>query len=101
MEGHDVPVYLINTGWTGGPYGVGSRISLPTTRAIIDACIRGDLKKTKFKAIPRFHLSIPEACPGVPAEILNPSQTWRDRQAYEAQAEKLSQLFEQNFRKFA
>ena len=101
IERHDVPVYLINTGWTGGPYGVGSRISLPTTRAIIDACIRGDLKKTKFKAIPRFHLSIPEACPGVPAEILNPSQTWRDRQAYEAQAEKLSQLFEQNFRKFA
>ncbi len=98
---HNVPVYLINTGWIGGGYGAGQRISLPYTRAIIDACIRGDFKNVKFKPISKFRLSIPESCPGVPSEILQPSNTWSDKKAYAAQAEKLFQLFEQNFRKFS
>lgn len=97
---YNVPVYLINTGWQGGPYGVGRRISLPRTRAMIHACLSGEIQKAVFKTVPQFHLSIPTECPGVPADILDPSRSWSDKQAYAAQAAKLAGLFEQNFAKF-
>lgn len=90
---HKTPVYLINTGWIKGPFGVGERISLPYTRAIIDACISGTIEKATWKPLPQFHLSIPNECPGVPKEILDPANTWKDKQAYQTQAEKLAALF--------
>lgn len=97
---HKVPVYLINTGWIGGPYGVGKRISLPHTRAIIEACLDGDFANTEWIPKPQFRLSIPKECPGVPSKLLEPSATWADAKAYAAQAGKLVNLFEQNFARF-
>lgn len=97
---HQVPVYLINTGWTGGIYGVGKRISLPYTRAIIEACLNGALEKTNFKPNKQFHLNIPGECPGVPKEILEPSNTWKSKEDYALQAEKLANLFAENYKKF-
>ncbi|MDO8494111.1 MAG: phosphoenolpyruvate carboxykinase (ATP), partial [Deltaproteobacteria bacterium] len=85
---HKTPVYLINTGWGGGPYGVGKRISLPHTRAIITACLEGKLGDAHWTPVPQFRLSIPNKCPGVPSEILDPSQTWQDKAAYKTQADK-------------
>lgn len=96
---YDVPVYLINTGWSGGPFGVGKRISLPHTRAIIDACIDGALNKAVWTPKKEFRLSIPSECPGVPSEILNPIHTWEDKSAYQTQAAKLVALFEENYTK--
>lgn len=90
---YKTPVYLLNTGWIKGPFGVGERISLPTTRAIIDACISGAIKKANWKPMPQFHLSIPSECPGVPKEILDPANCWKESQAYVVQAEKLAALF--------
>ena len=95
---HKTPIYLINTGWIKGPFGVGERISLPHTRAIIDACLSDAIEKTDWKKIPQFHLSIPSECPGVPKEILDPANCWKDRQAYVTQAAKLAKLFEENAR---
>lgn len=97
---HNVPVYLINTGWIGGPYGVGKRISLPHTRAIIQAALDGQLAGGEWIPNAQFRLSIPRTCPGVPSKILEPSATWPDTKAYAAQAEKLAKLFQQNFAKF-
>lgn len=97
---HGVPVYLINTGWIGGPYGVGKRIALPHTRAIIQACISSALSRAAYTPVPQFRLSIPKGCPGVPPEILDPSNTWSDKPAYQAQAAKLAALFERNFGRF-
>lgn len=97
---HKIPVYLINTGWTGGPYGVGKRISLPHTRAIITACLERKLEEAAWVPLPQFRLSIPTTCPGVPANILNPKNTWKDPAAYETQAAKLEQLFVQNYSRF-
>jgi len=92
---HRTPIYLINTGWIKGPFGIGERISLPHTRAIIDACLSGAIEKTDWKLIPQFHLSIPSECPGIPKEILDPSNSWTNKQAYAAQAAKLAKLFEE------
>lgn len=97
---HKVPVYLINTGWIGGPYGVGKRISLPHTRAIIQAAIDGQFEGVGFKPFSQFRMSIPDECPGLPSKILEPSTLWADKKAYQAQAAKLAQLFEQNFARF-
>lgn len=100
LKTHQVPVYLINTGWIGGPVGVGERISLPHTRAIINACLNGSLLKTNFTPVPQFHLSIPSECPGVPSDILNPVNAWKDKQAYALQAAKLASLFANNYKRF-
>ena len=100
LKKHQVPVYLINTGWIGGPVGVGERISLPHTRAIINACLNGSLSKTDFTPVPQFHLSIPAECPNVPSNILNPSNAWKDKQAYASQATKLADLFAKNYKRF-
>jgi len=97
---HNVRVYLINTGWTGGPYGVGKRISLPHTRAIVDAVLSGELEKATFVEDPIFRVLVPTSCPGVPSEVLNPKNTWSDPEAYDAQAKKLARLFQENFAKF-
>jgi phosphoenolpyruvate carboxykinase (ATP) len=99
MEKHDTRCVLLNTGWGGGPYGVGKRISIQHTRALLDAALRGDLDegKVEFEEHPVFGLKMPTSCPGVPDEILNPRNTWQDQAAYDAAAEKLRGMFQQNF----
>ncbi len=96
----NVNVWLINTGWTGGPYGVGSRMKLSYTRAMITAALEGNLN-VSFTAHPTFGVLMPDSCPNVPAELLHPRNTWNDKSAYDAQCNKLAVLFNDNFKKFA
>jgi phosphoenolpyruvate carboxykinase (ATP) len=97
---HNTKVYLINTGWYGGPYGIGKRIDLNYTRAMVTAVINGDLEKSSFKLHQIFNLEIPLECPGVPNELLDPALTWNNRKEYSQAATKLANLFIQNFQKF-
>jgi phosphoenolpyruvate carboxykinase (ATP) len=101
MRRHDVVCWLVNTGWNGGPYGTGERISLPHTRALLSAALSGELAKARFRRQPEFGLMIPEACPGVPSEILDPKATWDDKEAYERMARDVAGRFELNFERFA
>lgn len=98
---HNVHVWLINTGWTGGPYGVGKRIYLPYTRAMVRAALTGKLDNVPTRTDPYFGLEIPMECPDVPAEVLDPRKTWADPQAYDQQAHKLIAQFAENFTQFA
>ncbi len=97
---HKVSCWLLNTGWSGGPHGVGKRISLPHTRAIIHAVLSGDLAKAPMQTDPIFGLQVPQACPNVPTEILNPRNTWKDKDAFDKQARALAVMFHDNFKKF-
>src|SRR5215213_3720019 len=97
---HDSRVYLINTGWSGGPYGIGKRIDLKYTRSMVTAVINGELDKRSFKFHQIFNLEIPLECPGVPNELLDPAQTWNNQKEYLQAATKLANLFIQNFQKF-
>lgn len=97
---HQTKVWLINTGWIGGGYGVGKRINLPYTRAIIDAIHAGQFKDVIFHTEPYFNLSIPTTCSNVPNGILNPIDSWSDKDAYIEQAKKLKNLFDENYLKF-
>ena len=97
---HKSRVYLINTGWSGGPYGVGNRMKISYTRAIVSAALSGELEKTEFTADPIFKVLIPNACPGVPADVLQPRNTWSDKSAYDQKAKELANLFSNNFKKF-
>jgi phosphoenolpyruvate carboxykinase (ATP) len=101
LQQHRTDAWLINTGWTGGAYSAGSRIRLSHTRAIIDAIHSGQLAKAQFVAEPVFGLSIPTSCPGVPAEILNPRNTWTKSASYDATALHLAKLFRSNFEQYA
>jgi len=101
MQQHAASAWLINTGWTGGPYGTGSRIKLAHTRAIVAAVHAGSLAKSATVIEPRFGLSVPISCPNVPSEVLLPRQTWQDAAAYDAAAQKLAGLFRENFSHFA
>lgn len=96
-----VNVWLVNTGWTGGPYGVGTRMSLPYTRALITAALDGQLEKVDYESHETFGLAMPLSCAGVPAEILNPRHTWKDKDAYDHRANDLAAAFLRNFEKFA
>ncbi|MGB0384542.1 MAG: phosphoenolpyruvate carboxykinase (ATP) [Ardenticatenaceae bacterium] len=100
MERHGANAWLVNTGWTGGPYGVGSRIKLKYTRAIIDAIHDGALDHVEYVTDPRFGLAVPTSCPNVPSELLIPKNTWADSDAYDAQAHKLAHLFQRNFEQY-
>jgi phosphoenolpyruvate carboxykinase (ATP) len=100
MEQHQVNIWLVNTGWSGGPYGVGERISLPNTRAIITAALTGKLDDVSYRKLPVFGLNIPEQVPGVPQEILDPKLTWEDPAAYDEKALILAQEFTENFKQF-
>lgn len=97
---HDSNVWLINTGWSGGPHGVGSRIDLPYTRRMVHAALNGELDNAEFVEEPFFGLQIPTNLEGVPNEILNPRETWADKAAYDAKAHQLAQMFRDNFKKF-
>ena len=101
LEGTDIKVWLINTGWTGGSYGVGSRMKLSYTRAMITAALEGKLNDVTFDTLPVFDLAIPTSCEGVPAEILNPRTTWADKNAYDDTANNLAGQFVRNFEQFA
>ena len=100
IDKHDVDVYLVNTGWTGGKYGVGRRISLHYTRYMVDQAIKGKLKNAEFTKDEKFGLSIPTEMEDVPKTILNPINAWSDSDKYRAQADDLIQRFEENFKKF-
>lgn len=100
MQEHQVNVWMINTGWTGGAYGTGQRMKLSYTRAMITAALEGKLSKVDFKPHPVFGMDIPVECPGVPAEILDPRSTWEDKTAYDQKAKFLADLFIKNFEKY-
>jgi phosphoenolpyruvate carboxykinase (ATP) len=94
-------VWLVNTGWTGGAYGTGQRMSIQHTRALLRAALDGSLAKVEFVRDPFFGLMMPKAVPGIPATVLNPRETWADKDAYDRQAKHLVSLFEANFATFA
>ena len=100
LRDHSAQCWLVNTGWQGGQFGVGERIALPHTRAMVDAAVEGDLDHADFKIETAFGLAIPKACPGVPAEILDPRNPWSDKTAYDKLAAELRDRFSKNFEKF-
>ena len=100
IKKHDAHVWLLNTGWTGGPYGVGSRFKLAYTRAMVSAILDGSLANASFTPDPVFGLPIPDAVPGVPADVLNPRDTWTDHSAYDAKAKDLAARFRANDQTF-
>ena len=99
IEHNGTRVYLINTGWSGGSYGTGSRIKLKYTRKMVEAAQSGIIDDSEFVHDERFNLDVPTSCPGVPDELLNPRSTWADKDAYDATAEKLAQMFVENAEK--
>ena len=99
IEKYGTKVYLVNTGWSGGPYGVGSRMKLSYTRAMITAALNGSFDSVEYKHDDVFNLDVPQSCPGVPAEIMNPRDTWADKAAYDESAKKLAKMFADNFAK--
>ncbi len=100
MKEAGVHVWLINTGWTGGPYGTGSRMKLRYTRSMITAALQGAFNDVEFTKEPFFGLAVPQSCPNVPTEVLNPRETWEDKQAYDEKAQELASSFRKNFTKF-
>ncbi|HEX6225494.1 MAG TPA: phosphoenolpyruvate carboxykinase (ATP) [Chryseolinea sp.] len=101
MRKHQVNVWLINTGWTGGSFGVGHRMKLSYTRSMITAALEGKLDKVETMTDPVFGYDVPVSCPGVPTEVLNPRETWADKAAYDKMAQFLADLFKNNFTKYA
>lgn len=101
IEDASANVWLVNTGWTGGPYGTGTRMNLPHTRALIKAALEGKLDNVPYHPHDVFGIAMPEHCPGVPSEILNPRNTWANKEAYDHQAFELANAFMKNFEKFA
>ncbi|MDR6194502.1 phosphoenolpyruvate carboxykinase (ATP) [Siphonobacter sp. SORGH_AS_0500] len=100
LQQNQVNVWLINTGWVGGSYGVGERIKLRYTRAMITAAMQGELDQVAFQSFAPFHLSIPLECPHVPSELLNPRENWSDPIAYDHQARLLAQAFQENYQQY-
>jgi phosphoenolpyruvate carboxykinase (ATP) len=98
MREHKCTGWLINTGWSGGKYGVGKRMSLKITRRIVDAIHEGDLENVEWEKFPVFGFHIPKSISGVPSEILNPRNTWKDKADYDATLKKLGQSFAKNFK---
>ena len=99
IDEHRVECWLVNTGWTGGAYGVGKRMSIAHTRAMVNAAIEGRIAPD-FVTEPFFGLRVPKHVPDVPDEVLNPREAWADKNAYDAQAKKLASLFFENFKRF-
>lgn len=100
MEQHNAACWLVNTGWSGGPYGVGQRMKISYTRAMIRAILNGELASIETVADPIFGVNVPVSCPGVPAEVLQPRNTWEDKAAYDRQAADLARRFNENFKKY-
>jgi phosphoenolpyruvate carboxykinase (ATP) len=100
MRDANVNVWLVNTGWTGGPYGTGTRMKLKFTRAMITAALEGQLSDVEYKTHEIFNIAIPKSCPNVPSVVLNPKETWEDKEAYDLKAKSLAKSFIDNFKKF-
>jgi phosphoenolpyruvate carboxykinase (ATP) len=100
MRQHNVKCFLVNTGWAGGPYGVGQRMNLPYTRAMVNAAVDGKLDQVATVVHPVFRVAVPVSCPGVPAEVLDARGQWKDRAAYDRAAADLNARFEDNFKRF-
>jgi phosphoenolpyruvate carboxykinase (ATP) len=100
IDKHGVNVYLVNTGWTGGPYGVGKRMSIKDTRACINGILDGSIENAEFEILPVFNLAMPKALPGVDTKVLNPRNTWEDKEAYDKQLRKLAEMFIENFKRY-
>ena len=100
LREHNAQCWLVNTGWQGGPYGIGKRMSLPYTRAMVNALVEGRLNDVGFEIEPAFGLSIPRSVPGVPSDLLKPRNSWKDAKAYDKAAADLSARFEKNFEQF-
>jgi phosphoenolpyruvate carboxykinase (ATP) len=100
IEKHQVNCWLVNTGWSGGPYGVGSRMKIAYTRAMVNAALDGKLNDVDYITDPIFGVNVPTSCPDVPAEVLIPRNTWSDGAAYDEQAQKLAGMFIENFKEF-
>ncbi|MBU8933786.1 MAG: phosphoenolpyruvate carboxykinase (ATP) [candidate division Zixibacteria bacterium] len=101
MLKHDVKCWLVNTGWTGGPYGIGKRMSIHHTRALLNAALEGKLPDSDFRTDPVFGFRVPRHCENVPDKVLNPIETWEDPNAYREKYQQLAALFIENFKKFA
>jgi phosphoenolpyruvate carboxykinase (ATP) len=101
MSEHGAKAFLVNTGWTGGPFGVGKRMDLPSTRGMVHAALAGALDEVETRRHPIFNLDVPVSCPGVADEVLDPQSTWADPMAYEDQARELARMFRKNFERFA
>ncbi len=100
MKAHKVNCWLVNTGWSGGPYGVGQRMKISHTRALLNAALEGRLDKVTFEEDPVFGVQVPTLCESVPAEILKPRNTWADKEGYDKKAQELAHLFAKNFKQF-
>src|SRR5690606_33185642 len=100
IDKHNVGCWLVNTGWTGGPYGVGRRMPIRETRALLRAALDGSLNDSEFREDPVFSFQVPVSAPGVDSGLLDPRSTWSDKNAYDAQANKLAAMFIKNFEKF-
>jgi phosphoenolpyruvate carboxykinase (ATP) len=100
IQDANVKVWLINTGWTGGPYGTGNRMKLKYTRAMITAALNGELDSVDYRNHVVFGIAIPQTCPQVPSDILNPRNTWEDKDLYDVKAVELAEKFKANFAKF-
>jgi phosphoenolpyruvate carboxykinase (ATP) len=100
IDQHQVDVWLVNTGWSGGPYGVGERMDIEVTRAIVRAALAGTLRTIPTRHDAIFNLEVPLRCPDVPDEVLDPRRTWADPALYELQAAKLAEMFRTNFNRF-
>ncbi len=97
---HSARVWLVNTGWTGGPCGVGSRMKIAYTRAMITAALTGHLDAVKYQRHAVFNIDVPTRCPGVPDAVLDPRSTWADAAQYDEQATQLARMFVENFKTF-
>lgn len=99
LDAHGTEVYLVNTGWVGGPYGEAGRVDINLTRAMVHAALSGELRNVEYDVDELFHVSIPRTCSGVPAELLDPRTSWKDPAAYDARATKLAAEFASHFDK--
>ena len=97
MKKHGSQVYLVNTGWSGGPFGIGARMDIEITRSIVDCALRGVLGEVEYDEDPLFHIQVPRFCPHVPTEIVNPRNTWEDKGAFDDRARKLAADFSAHF----
>jgi ATP-dependent phosphoenolpyruvate carboxykinase len=100
LQKHQTDVYLVNTGWTSGSYGIGKRMSIKDTRACIDAILDGSIKKSEFAEDPNFGFQVPKKLGEISESVLNPREAWSDKAAYDAAAKKLAGMFKDNFKKY-
>ena len=101
MAEHDSTAWLINTGWSGGSYGVGNRMKIKYTRAMLNAALDGELDDVEYITDERFGFEIPKSCPGVPSDVLIPRQTWENKDEYDTTADRLASMFNKNFQRYS